>query len=103
MAGVAETAEKATQTLGAVLELKARLEGSTAQTYGKRAANATLLLNVLFQKPVIHVKQVQEFLGLSYKAANDLVGDFVQNGILKEMTGQSRNRVFVFDEYLKLF
>lgn len=103
LAGVAETAENATQTLSAILELKARLENSLAQTYGKRAINASILLHTLFRKPVIHVKQVQTVLGVSYKAANDLVSEFVQNGILKEMTGQSRNRVFLFDEYLKLF
>jgi Fic family protein len=103
LAGVAETAENATQTLNAILELKARLESTLGQTYGKRAANAAVLLNELFKKPVIHVKQVQSLLGVSYKAANDLVSEFEQNGILKEMTGQSRNRVFVFDEYLKLF
>lgn len=103
LAGIAETAEKATQTLSAILELKARLESSLATTYGKRAANAAILLNALFKRPVIHVNEVQNLLGVSYKAANDLVNDFVKGGILKEMTGQSRNRVFVFDEYLKLF
>ena len=103
LAGVAETAENATQTLSAILELKARLESSLTQAYGKRAANAALLLNALFKKPVLHVSEAQKLLGVSYKAANDLVSEFMQNGILKEMTGQSRNRMFVFDEYLKLF
>lgn len=103
LAGVAETAENATQTLSAILELKAHLESNLATTYGKRAANAGILLNALFKKPVIHVNEAQKLLGISYKAANDLIGEMVQNGLLKEMTGQSRNRVFLFDEYLKLF
>jgi Fic family protein len=103
LAGVAETAEKATQTLSAVLQLKARLESTLPQIYGKRAANAGILLNALFKKPVIHVNEAQKLLGVSYKAANDLVSEMVQNRLLKEMTGQSRNRIFVFDEYLKLF
>lgn len=103
LVGVAEAAEKSTQTLSAILELKTRLEKSLIPTYGKRKANATVLLNELFRKPVIHVKQAQNLLNVSYKAANDLISEFVQNGILKEMTGQSRNRVFIFDDYLKMF
>lgn len=103
LAGVAETAENATQTLSAILELKAKLESSLATTYGKRAANAGILLNALFKKPVIHVNEAQKLLGVSYKATNDLISEMVQNKLLKEMTGQSRNRVFLFDDYLKLF
>lgn len=103
LAGVAETAENATQTLSAILELKAQLESSLATTYGKRAVNAGILLNALFKKPVIHVNEAQKLLDVSYKATNDLISDMVQNKLLKEMTGQSRNRVFLFDEYLKLF
>lgn len=103
LAGLAETAENATQTLSAILELKARLESSLTTNYGKRSANAGILLNALFKKPVIHVSEAQTLLGVSYKAANNLISEMVQNGLLKEMTGQSRNRVFLFDEYLKLF
>lgn len=103
LTGVAETAENATQTLNAILELKFRLESSLGSTYGKRSTNAGILLYELFKKPVIHVNQAQEILGMSYKTANDLVNEFVQNGILVEMTGQSRNRVFVFEEYLRMF
>lgn len=103
LVGVAETAETAAATLSQVLELKARLENQLNTTFGKRSSNATLLLQNLFKKPVVHVNQVTEMTGLSYKTANDLVNDFVKAGILKETTGQSRNRVFLFDAYLKLF
>jgi Fic family protein len=103
LAGIAETAENATQTLSDILELKANLESTLHQNYGKRAAHATLLLQHLFKKPIISVNQAQTLLGVSYKSANDLVRAFVLNNILKEMTGRSRNRVFVFDEYLKMF
>lgn len=103
LVGVAETAENATQTLSNVLELKARLESEINLNFGKRANNAAILLQYLFKKPVVHVNQVKELTKSTYKTANDLVTEFVNANILREMTGQSRNRVFVFDEYVKLF
>ena len=103
LVGVAETAEDATQTLSEILELKSKLEISITTTFGKRSKNALLLLNFLFKKPIVHVNQVKEVTNSSYKSANDLVSDFVNVGILKEMTGQNRNRIFGFDQYLKMF
>jgi len=69
----------------------------------RKSHNAALLLQALLKKPVINVLQAKNITGLSYKAANNLITDFVGAGILKEMTGQSRNRVFVFEQYLNLF
>lgn len=103
LVGVAETAEKATDTLSSVLELKATTEVRIFKNYGRKSHSAGILLQSLLKKPVLNVKKAQKITGLSYKAANDLITDFMQDGILKEMTGQSRNRVFVFDQYLKLF
>ena len=103
LVGVAETAENATQTLSNLIELKGRLESSIRMTFGKRANNASILLQYLFKKPVVHVNQVKDLTNSTYKTANDLVNEFVNAGILKEMTGQRRNRVFVFEAYLKLF
>jgi len=101
--GVAETADKASRTLSSILELKARLERDTIKNFGKRSASASILMQVLFKRPVIQVNQAQEILNSSYKAANDLINDFVQAGILVEKTGQTRNRIFVFEEYINLF
>jgi Fic family protein len=103
LVGVAETADNATQTLSSVLELKTRLEGQLNLKFKKRSANASILLQHLFKKPVIHVNQVKDLTKTSYKTANDLVADFINSGILKEMTGKSRNRIFIFEEYLNLF
>ncbi len=103
LVGIAETAENGTQTLSRIIDLKARLESDIISNFGRRANNAGLLLGYLFKKPVIHVNHVKDLTQSTYKTANDLVTSFVEAGILKEMTGQSRNRVFVFEEYLKLF
>ncbi|MDX2282156.1 MAG: Fic family protein [Saprospiraceae bacterium] len=103
LVGVAETSENATQTLSKVLELKARLEMELHDTFGKRASKAGKLLHYLFKRPNVHVKQVAQIIGGSYKTANDLVMEFVKAGILVEMTGQTRNRFFVFQAYVALF
>lgn len=101
--GVAETAENATTTLSNVLELKSRLESNINQTFGRKSHSGNVLLQHLFKRPVVHVNQVSNVTGLTFKAANDLVNDFIKAGVLKEMTGQRRNRVFVFEEYLSQF
>ncbi len=103
LVGIAETAENATETLSEILELKAKLEEKINISFGKRSGKAVLLLKHLFKKPVIHVNHVKEITQSSFKTSNDLVTDFVKLGILEEMTGQSRNRVFVFEQYLMLF
>ena len=62
-----------------------------------------LLESALFKKPVVNVKEIQKKTGLSAKAANDLIKVFLNEGILREITGFQRNRIFVFDEYMNLF
>ena len=103
LVGIERTATEAVQTLSQVIKLKASLEAEMSTTFGRKAHSAITLLNQLFVKPIVHVNDVKEITGLSKKAANDLAADFEREAILVEMTGQSRNRLFVFDQYLALF
>ncbi len=103
LVGLAETAEIATQTLSKIIELKSKLENQIIQNFGKKNNKANLLLQHLFKKPVVTVNQVQAITQLSAKSANELVNDFLKAGILQETTGQKRNRVFIFKDYLNLF
>jgi Fic family protein len=103
LVGLSETAENAIETLTHVMLLKSRLEEEIAATFRKRSQKANLLLQRLFEKPIVHVNQVKDLTHSSFKAANDLVNAFVEAGILKEMTGKNRNRMFVFEKYIGLF
>ncbi len=103
LVGVIETAEKGVSTLKKIVDLKADIEQNRIQTFGKRGKQGRLLLNSLFSKPILNVKDIQEITGLSPKAAYDLVEAFIETGILKETTGYQRNRVFIFEEYVKMF
>jgi len=103
LTGLDETARQASNTLSDVLKLKLRLENALCSVAGRRTNSALVLLSHLFKGPVISVKQAKVVCDLSTKAANDLIGLFVQQGILKEISGKTRYRLFVFTPYLDLF
>ena len=87
--------------LRAIIELKKRRRDSV-MTLGRRAGTGQKLLTHLFSQPVVRVQDVEILLSTNKKTAGELVAVLVGLGILVEMTGQRRNRLFVFDEYLKL-
>ncbi|MDP2720132.1 MAG: Fic family protein [Dehalococcoidia bacterium] len=103
LTGVIQTAENGVSTLHKITDLKATIEREKILTMGKRAKQGAVFLHALFSKPVVTAKDVQTITGLSPKAANDLVRAFLTAGIIKETTGYQRNRVFSFEDYLRLF
>lgn len=54
-------------------------------------------------EPDASVNEVQELIGTTYPAANDLVARFEDCGNLKEFTGQYHNRRFQHASYIQLF
>jgi Fic family protein len=103
LTGVISTATRSVDTLQKIILLKEDIEKNRIFNMGKRSKYAIVFLRYLFKKPVVKVGDVQKMTGLSPKAANDLVKKFVEVKILRETTGYQRNRIFVFDEYIKLF
>lgn len=103
LTGVIETGENSVETLQKIIELKNRIEKTQIMSMGKRSKKALELFHQLFRKPVISVGDAQKITELSPKAVNDMVRIFVELKILRETTGYQRNRVFVFDEYMRLF
>ncbi|HMR81700.1 MAG TPA: Fic family protein [Niabella sp.] len=103
LVGVEQTATQAVNTLQEILQLKQQTEQRIQQEFGRRAHTGLQLLNMLLQNPMITVDGTAKATGLSYKAANDLVEQMIKSDILKEATGQSRNRLFVFENYLNAF
>ena len=85
------------------MELREEVREQIAQHMGRRVSRAHQLLDGLFQNPVVNVKAVERMTDLSQPAANALTAALAETGILKELTGQRRDRFFMFETYLSLF
>jgi hypothetical protein len=58
---------------------------------------------VLYEQPVVSVKDVQALLGTTFAGANQIVQRLVSLDVIREMTGQTRHRRFRYDAYVRLF
>ena len=103
LVGIEKTASNAVSTLSEVIQLKNDLESQINSGFGRRSNSALTLLNILFQNPVSTIDNAAKKCSLSYKAANDLVRIMQEKQMVEEMTGQSRNRIFIFKPYLDIF
>lgn len=103
LVGIEQTATQAVQTLTDVLMLKARIETEITNGMGKRTGSALALLNELFRNPAVTKSAVEKKCELSKAAASELVNIFRNIGYLREVTGNQRNQIFLFDPYVKLF
>lgn len=101
--GIAQVADEATETATRILELRERDRTRVGLSLGRRAGSALSLLDELFKRPVITARRVESLLRVSQPTASALVGDLERVGVLHELTGKKRNRVFGYREYLNLF
>lgn len=99
--GIYEVSRAATNTARAILQL--REEHRDAAWHMTSAAKALKLLDYLFKQPTISIVLAEEHLGCSYPTASTIVRNFEQAGILHEITGQERNRIFRYTAYVDLF
>ena len=100
--GVAETATKGRNVFKEILALRTDAEHKLL-TLGKRAPNAKQALNLLYRRPMLSATDLEHGLGVSHPTANALLRDFIRLGILREITGAARHRLYVFETYLELF
>ncbi len=101
--GVAEVSNQSAKTARRILQLRESHRLAITERLGRAAGNGHKVLEYLYEHPVITVKNVQAITGTTYAAANQLVGRFVELGILEEITGYTRNRRFQYTPYIALF
>lgn len=101
--GVAEVSAEATETARAILHLRETDARKMIDNLGRVAGNGLKVHAELFRFPLVSVKAVSELLGVSFPAANRLMERLVEIGILQEVTGNARNRVFHYTDYVQLF
>ena len=101
--GVVETAAEATETSRKIISLREACRTKITTEFGRVAGDGLLVLEELFLKPIMEIKDVQTILGKSYTTANNLIDKLHSAGMVQEMTGYKRNRRFRFGKYINLF
>lgn len=101
--GIAETARHGIKTFKAIILLRQEYDEKILKLGSRPAKNAQKLLRFMYAKPIVSVSAIVEALEMSFSSANRLLKSLTELGVLKEMTGFSRNRLFVLEKYLALF
>lgn len=57
----------------------------------------------MYQRPIIDAAKVGEVAEISAASAYKLIADLEQFGILKEITGGKRGKIYAFTAYVQLF
>lgn len=102
LSAIIETAGKGKATFTGILELRQEVD-HLAFGYGKRAENVQKLLKHLYRRPAVTASQVSDLLGVTHQTASALLNKMVDDNMLSEITGYQRNRIFVFERYMRLF
>jgi Fic family protein len=101
--GVSEVSAQAAETARSILAQRETARSLIAAELGRAAGNGHLVLEYLYEKPIVSVNAVRHLLDVTYPAANQIVERLERIGILREVTGQARNRRFRYDSYIDLF
>lgn len=102
LSGVIEAAKRGKNTFEKIIELRITYEQKIMEL-GRRSKLAHKLLLQLFSNPAFRINDASKYLDISISGANNLVNEMEKIGIIKEITGFSRNRIFILNEYLELF
>ena len=102
LTGVIEIAQKGVDTFDAILQLKKELEQKIAGL-GTRSGDAQKIINALYERPIIDAIKVIHVTGKSKATAYKLIEELERLGIIKEISGSKRNKLYLFSEYMNLF
>ena len=59
------------------------------------------IVDFLFSRPILSIRQVADNLDIPFKTAQDYIEKLERAGVVREITGYARNRVYRSDEILK--
>lgn len=96
--GISQQAQEAFSRASELLDLRDEYR----ERYQDGANSVSHLAMEVFTKPYLTVNEAAELLNMTYGAANNAVSKLEDDGVLEEITGQSRNRVFRAREVFRI-
>lgn len=100
--GVISTAENTKNTFFKIIELQTEMNRLITQ-FGTRADKISIIINKFYENPIMSIRDLVENTGIPDKTMRNLIALIEEKGIIEELTGHERNKLYVFDKYLRLF
>jgi len=100
--GVYEVSQASTSTARLILQMREKHRMLIAENLSN-STNGLKLLDHLFEKPMVSIREAEQVMGVSYVTASSVIGNMEDAALLKEITGQKRNKVFRYEPYIALF
>ena len=100
--GVKQTAEGAVSTAQCLTRLLQDDRDRIQATSGRRAGSVLRLHDALKKRPVLSLPTARRETQLSFQAVGSAMDLLVTQGIVREITGKRRNRMFVYDQCLSV-
>jgi Fe2+ or Zn2+ uptake regulation protein len=103
LVGIEETAKSGIETFDAILKMKKELEELIIKT-SKRSDGILRVMDYLYQNPVIlYPSKMNEISKMSVATTYKILEEMTKLGILNEMSGTKRDKIYLFSKYIALF
>lgn len=101
LTAVLDTSEKAAATSVELMKLAER-DRKNIQTVGRAAGSALRVHHAILQRPIISIPKICQITGLWATSATTAIKHLERLGIVREVTGSKRNRIYQYTAYLDL-
>lgn len=102
LVGIIETSKQSIRTFDSILKLQKEVN-EKIQKLGSRTSNAQIVIEYLYQHPIIGAQKVKEITKLSLPSVYKLIEELEKLDIIVEITGGKRSKLYIFKEYIELF
>jgi Fic family protein len=100
LVGVRDTAQQAVETAQRILALF-ESDATRLHTLGRASGSAVRIHQLLQRSPVVSMSAMQK-VGLSFPAVASTVARLEKLGLMREITGRQRGRLYVYSDYLDI-
>jgi Fic family protein len=101
--GVIETAQNGVNTFSLLMKLQQDDETLIKNNMGSRSANALNVVNQLYKDPIITASSVSKLLDITPASSYSLLASLLEIGIIEEITGAKRGRIYAHSKYIRIF
>ena len=99
---IIETSKTAKEKFRKVVELTMEMD-RLIMDLPVKPENAKKVIDLLYDEPVINRKKLADLTGIKEGTVKNIINCLLENDIIVETTGYSRNQIFTFQKYTDLF